>query len=97
MKAYYDTNKTPDLPKENNNAISQQKLILKFFQENGGVRSPDEINLLVLPNSPITSIRRAMTNLTQAKLLIKTDHMVLGQYGKPVHTWKLNEGQMRML
>ena len=38
---------------------------------------------------PITSIRRAITDLTNAGKLTKTDTMKLGRYGKHVHTWKL--------
>ena len=97
MEAYYDTNKEKDLAQSNNNAISQQIKILDFFKENMGYRSPEDIQRLVLPKSPLTSVRRAMTNLTRSKHLVKTSHMVKGNYGKMVHTWRLNEGQMRML
>lgn len=40
--------------------------------------------------TPITSIRRVITNLTEAGLLIKTDNKVMEEYGKPNYTWKLN-------
>lgn len=38
----------------------------------------------------INSCRRAITDLTTAGHLIKTDVMVPGDCGKPVHQWKLN-------
>lgn len=36
---------------------------------------------------PITSIRRAITNLEQKGFLIKTDWMQIEKYGKPNHKW----------
>ena len=40
-------------------------------------------------NAPITSVRRAITDLTTEDKLIKTDIMKKGIYGKEVHCWKL--------
>ena len=40
---------------------------------------------------PITSIRRAMTNLTEGNKLIKTRSMKDGEYGKPNFIWKYND------
>ena len=45
----------------------------------------NELNL----NCPITSIRRAITNLTDAGKIIKTDQYVKGNYGKLEHLWEL--------
>lgn len=39
---------------------------------------------------PITSIRRAVTDLTNEGLLVKTPKTVTGIYGKKEHCWKLN-------
>ena len=38
---------------------------------------------------PITSIRRAITDLTSEGKIKKTDVRKLGKWGKRVHTWKL--------
>jgi len=38
---------------------------------------------------PITSVRRALTNLTDAGDLVKTDKQVKGPYGRPEFIWKL--------
>lgn len=38
---------------------------------------------------PITSIRRAITNLTNDGELVKHDRMRMGDYGKDNHTWSL--------
>lgn len=48
---------------------------------------------------PITSVRRAMTNLTERGVLVKTGHTKRGEYGQPNHCWRLRhegerEGQM---
>jgi len=40
-------------------------------------------------STPITSIRRAITNLTIKGSLVKHDVMEMGGYGKMEHTWKL--------
>lgn len=42
-------------------------------------------------NSPITSIRRSLTVLTENGLLIKTDKMRLGEYHLKTHCWKLKK------
>ena len=48
-------------------------------------------------NCPITSVRRAMTNLTKAGLLEKTGDKVLGEYGVMVNTWKLAPKEPKQL
>lgn len=40
-------------------------------------------------NWPVTSIRRAMTDLTEAGYLRKTDRMVPGDYGAKEHVWEV--------
>jgi len=44
---------------------------------------------VALPNSPITSVRRVITNLTGEGVLRKTDHQKEGPYGDPNYTWTL--------
>ena len=46
---------------------------------------------------PITSIRRAMTNLTKKGKLVKTDTMDVGKYGKPEHCWRLAKAEDKQL
>jgi len=47
---------------------------------------------------PITSIRRAITNLEQQGKLEKTSEMRLGAHGKQNHTWrlKIDRGPVQM-
>lgn len=75
-------------------AKSQEDRILWFFKNNSEMLCPPHFfqysghDLFDSP-VPITSIRRALTNLTTAGLLTKTDVMVRGPYGDPVHCWRL--------
>ena len=51
--------------------------------------TPSDIWREVLPNAPLTSVRRAMSTLTAKGLLEKTDIMRMGGYGKLEHAWRL--------
>lgn len=79
----------------NGKAYSQQEKIMHFFRLNPGkMFTPFEVQKYTnLVGTPITSIRRALSNLTIQGRLIKTATQKEGQYGKPNHTWslKLNE------
>jgi len=44
-----------------------------------------------LGNPPLTSIRRAMSNLSTRGLLVKTNKQHPGLYGRPEYYWKLPE------
>jgi hypothetical protein len=74
-------------------AASQQDQILHFFLDHPGVGyTPSAIHhRLFGPSTPLTSIRRAISNLTQERKLVKTGRKVQGVYGRPEHQWKLNE------
>jgi hypothetical protein len=39
--------------------------------------------------TPLTSIRRAITDLTNRDRLVKTDKKVLGSAGRKTYTWRL--------
>ena len=43
---------------------------------------------------PITSVRRALSDLTKKGLLKKTNKMVMGLHGKKVHTWTKKESEV---
>lgn len=70
----------------------QELIVLKFFQEKKyTLFSPvDVLDNCFSENTPITSVRRAITNLTKAGFLIKTDKKVKGMYGKDNYLWKFN-------
>jgi len=89
--AYYNTNNEKgDVLKKSKAKVSrQERMILAMFQSVGGRHAPHHVLAQFGHKYPITSIRRALTNLADAGLLEKTDHMTMGNYGKMVHTWRL--------
>lgn len=75
-------------------ADSEARLILAFFKMHPGelFNSWDVYNALGYADPlKIISIRRAMTDLTQAvpPRLIRTEEMKMGERGMPNHTWRL--------
>ena len=90
MSHYYNTNREDgdQLRASITKAMSQEERITEFFAGRVGAYSPDEVHQQVFGGTvPITSVRRAMTNLTMMGVLVKTEKMVAGRYGKQVHTW----------
>ena len=80
-------------------AKAQQVKILEFFISNPkGKFSPFDILELVFndTHTPITSVRRSMTNLTDAGFLTKLNEKKVGLYGQVNHLWELKKGQMRL-
>lgn len=51
--------------------------------------SPSQCHRALGTKAPLTSIRRAITNLAKAGVLVKTGEQVRGPFGKPEHRWKL--------
>jgi Fe2+ or Zn2+ uptake regulation protein len=92
--SYYNTNKETGNTLSNSRyrAKSQEEIILSIFRE-GDLLSPDEVlNICNTENNYLlTSIRRALTNLTNKGLLIKNNVFKIGGYGKKTHTWSLSE------
>ena len=89
--SYYNTTseKGQELKNSHSRARTQEEKVYSFFLTYGQPLSPsmvlDKLNL----NCPITSVRRAMTNLTLDSKIIKTDDKVKGIYGKSEHLWRL--------
>jgi hypothetical protein len=96
LSSYHNTNRESGeaLQASRRQAGRQQDAVLAFFQAHPDTPfAPHEIQVLVLPGAPLTSIRRAITNLTTSGLLEKTDQMRTGTYDKDVHTWRLRRGE----
>lgn len=72
-------------------ANAQQRLVLDFFSERKGMLfTPSQVyKALHIPETPLTSIRRAITDLTNEGLLHKTDSKRMGDYGRPECCWKM--------
>ena len=78
-------------------AKTQEQRILEFFQTYAVIAGPSYVKRKVLPNAPLTSVRRAITNLASKGKLRKTSTQAKGFYGKPEDCGTLNTGQGRLL
>lgn len=74
-------------------AECQEGKLLTWFGDADGCYSPSMLRRLVFVNkAPLTSVRRAITNLTNSGQLVKTSHQVQGPYGKPEYCWRKPHG-----
>ena len=89
--SYYNTTneKGGKLKESHRKARTQEEIIYSYFFTYGKPLSPSQVLDKLNLNCPITSIRRAMTNLTLDNKIIKTDERVKGLYGKSEHLWRL--------
>jgi len=97
IEGFFNTNNTlkHDLPKENETAKGQQHIVLNLFESSYSkwtaslvweqLLSTDKIHQL----TPLTSIRRAISNLQRAGYLEKENETRMGMYGKNEHYYKL--------
>jgi hypothetical protein len=68
----------------------QDELVLALFRKHAPVAlSPSQAHRALATRAPLTSIRRAITNLTDANLLERTDVKVRGPYGRREHKWRV--------
>ena len=101
--AYYNTNQEAgaELRDSRRNASNQEDEILAFFERRPGkLITPCDVEAQLGEAWPITSIRRAITNLTQRGKLEKTDTTRLGAWGKRTHCWRyitpVSAGQLEL-
>lgn len=90
---YWNTNReeADTLKNSKAKAATQQDTILEFFKDNPlQAYSPEEVHEQTGLNCPLTSVRRAMSNLKGEGLILKTDLMVMGSYGKYTHAYAYN-------
>jgi predicted transcriptional regulator len=89
--AYYNTTReTGDQLKVSwKKTENQDDQIMEYFRVHGEA-TPSEVwvNLMKTNDTPITSVRRSITNLTSSNLLIKTDKKRDGIYGRPEYVWR---------
>lgn len=95
-KSFYNTIglQGQDLKKSEFKAGGQEARILEFFNEysKGMSYTPFEVLKYVFSgNVPITSVRRALTNLTKGGYLEKLEDKTMGEYGQLNHRWKLKD------
>ena len=95
---YYNTTNETGISLKTNfeKADNQTWLTLAVFQTypNDNLSANDVWAFLIDNESineqtPLTSIRRAITDLTNQDRLVKTDKKVLGSAGRKTYTWRL--------
>lgn len=89
---YFNTNRLEgaELAEAERDTRRQESVVLAFFRARPGQPfTPDQVwaNAFTAA-TPLTSIRRAITVLTNRGVLVKTERMRQGRYGKPAHCWK---------
>lgn len=80
----------PERVERERKASKQDTTVLRFFQQHPTEAfTPDQVWMAVIPEAPLTSARRAITNLTTRGDLEKLERTVPGIYGHPVGMWRL--------
>lgn len=72
-------------------AEKQDETILTIYRNARGPLSPSDVWAQCERAGkgwPLTSVRRAITNLTAADALVRLDEQKAGIYGKPEHLWR---------
>jgi len=87
---YNTTNTTGDTLKTYKaKANSQEKKVLDIFNDLKTDLSADMVWGLMDDEAPLTSIRRAITDLENEGKLQMTGKKTMGLYGREVNTWRL--------
>lgn len=94
-QSYYNTTRLEkaDLKNAIIRAKKQEEAILLLFKNTDRSYSPSQVLALMNKagkNWPLTSCRRALTNLCSFGDLVKTDEQVKGMYGMMEHKWAIN-------
>jgi N-methylhydantoinase B/oxoprolinase/acetone carboxylase alpha subunit len=89
MKTFYNTTNLTsiELAIEISNASKQEHKVMILFKQYGTLTPFEVWNHL--QEYPITSIRRAITNLTIKGMLNMTKDQRIGMYGKKNYIWEL--------
>ena len=99
MKPYYNTVPVDVklLREYVEKAANQQEAILEIFELKGCALGPSEVwefyRHALGKDTPLTSIRRAITNLTEVGKLEKTAVTRIGPYGRHENLWRLNKNK----
>ncbi len=103
-QSYYNTNNESGQTLQNSEgkAVYQEEIVLAFLKKNSGVPYPAHTvhKECFESNVPLTSCRRAITNLEKDGLIELVEGiMVTGLYGKQVHVWRFKQqkGQLKLL
>ena len=89
MPHYHNTTKEFNWSDYEKKAESQDDKVLQFLLERRGKTfTCEDIWRMVLPDAPLTSARRAVSNLHNAGYLTQVGK-VPGKYKRPIYLWSL--------
>mgnify|MGYP003139740317 CR=1 FL=1 len=90
--SYFNTNNESgeELKQSQRKTRSQESEIYRIFLFELEPLTPSEVFKKMKQRCPLTSVRRAITNLTKSGDLKKTDETRRGIYGKKEHAWIAN-------
>ena len=96
MKTYYNTtNESKDyVKKQESKSLTQEEEVYSLYEKYNKLSASDAYT--VYHNNlktPITSIRRAITNLSKSGFIHKTKEKKTGLYGKPEYIYQLSKSQ----
>ncbi len=96
--SYFNTTnlKGEELKKSESKALTQDEEVLRLFKTFDALTlTPERLHKHLqdtnpkYANTPLTSTRRAFSNLKNRGLIEKTETMVRGNYGRKVCVWEL--------
>ena len=90
---YHDTTDVgAELPRLEARARTQDQAVAALFRRYAPLSlSPSQAHKALCTRAPLTSIRRAITNLTRDGVLVKTDQKSTGPYGNVECRWVLKD------
>jgi hypothetical protein len=97
--SYFNTTNivNPLLKNLENKAQSQEKKVLHIFRKSiKGLTASEIFRQYPERNTPLTSIRRAISNLHNDKLLERTPHKRVGIYGRTEFIYTIYTGQQKL-
>ena len=99
-RSYHLTGRQPDAQltiEYEVKARSQEYEILSIFHRIKKPLSAGRMYLILNERYPLTSVRRAITNLKSFGFLVFLEDQVAGLYGRPEHLYALNNDQGKAL
>ena len=93
MESYYNTTNLigRELNAEKRKTITQEDFLLTIFNTRLYEMTSSQAHFFFPPPIPLTSVRRAMTNLVIRGFIEKTKKKQKGIYGKPEYIYRLVE------
>jgi hypothetical protein len=98
MREYYNTTNLEGTELEDSiaKATTQQEEIANTFAAKHILTASEAWQVYGTLRCPLTSIRRAITNLTEIGYLFKTENTKIGIYGKPEYYYAILSGQLNL-